>query len=398
MLRFTDFGRLVSDNLKSLPDSAPEKAQGAELSPIALEGFGEIKPPPQNQTILTAQAVQSGPYIPPVTRVLTYSSVDWESLVEEWAFHCLRQKYLRTERFTGANDKGVDIAGFVDSKLLRGVWDNYQCKHIDHPLQPSDVWVELGKILWYSFNGDYAAPRAYYFVGSQGIGPKLTHFLSNIPILKTELIAAWGNHCKDEITDSTSVELAGKFAEYVEQFDFSIFKSISPVQLLDEHKGTPCHVTRFGGGLPPRPLPGATPAQIGANESVYVQKLIDAYSEHARETINSVDDLLPGCPVLKDHFIRQREAFYHAESLRVFVRDKVEPGTFDSLQEEFHRGVIDACNDHHSDGYRRVCAVTRTAQELPLDAHPLSLAVFVRDRHGICHQLANDDKLTWKKP
>ncbi len=230
---------------------------------------------------------------------------------------------MRTERFTGANDKGVDIAGFVDSKLLRGVWDNYQCKHIDHPLQPSDVWVELGKILWYSFNGDYAAPRAYYFVGSQGIGPKLTHFLSNIPILKTELIAAWGKHCKDEITDSTSVELAGKFAEYVEQFDFSIFKSISPVQLLDEHKGTPCHVTRFGGGLPPRPLPGATPAQIGAN---------------------------------------------------------------------------DACNDHHSDGYRRVCAVTRTAQELPLDAHPLSLAVFVRDRHGICHQLANDDKLTWKKP
>jgi len=159
---------------------AGQQRDGASRYAGVLEGFGEIKPPPQNQTILTAQAVQSGPYIPPVTRVLTYSSVDWESLVEEWAFHCLRQKYLRTERFTGANDKGVDIAGFVDSKLLRGVWDNYQCKHIDHPLQPSDVWVELGKILWYSFNGDYAAPRAYYFVGSQGIGPKLTHFLSNI--------------------------------------------------------------------------------------------------------------------------------------------------------------------------------------------------------------------------
>jgi hypothetical protein len=386
----------MSDTLNSLPDSAPEKTQG-ELS-LGMEGFEGIKPPPQNQIMLTSQIVQSGPYVPPVTRVLNYSSDDWESLVEEWAFHCLRKKYLRTERFTGANDKGIDIAGFADSKMLRGKWDNYQCKRVAHPLQPSDVWVEIGKILWYSFNGDYVAPRAYYFVGCRGIGPKLTHFLSNIPILKRELIAAWDVHCKNDITDSTAVERGGKFADHVEQFDFSIFKSISPVQLLDEHKNTPCHVPRFGGGLPPRPRPGATPDQIGANESVYVQKLIDAYSEHARETINSIDDLSPGWPALKDHFNRQREAFYHAESLRVFVRDKVEPGTFDSLQEEFHRGVVDTCNEDHSDGYKRVCAVTKTAQELPIDAHPLSVAVFVRDRHGICHQLANDDKLVWKTP
>jgi hypothetical protein len=386
----------VSDTLNSSPDSAPEKAQGELL--LAMDGFDEVKPPSQSQMMLTAQAVQSGPYVPSVTRVLNYSSDDWESLVKEWAYYCLRQQYLRTERFTGANDKGIDIAGFVDSKMLLGEWDNYQCKRIAHPLQPSDVWVEIGKILWYSFNGDYARPRAYYFVGCRGIGPKLTHFLSNIPNLKRELIAAWDKHCKDEITETTAVLLTGRFFQYVEQFDFSIFKSISPVQLLDEHKNTPCHIVRFGGGLPPRPLPGVTPAQIGANESVYVQKLMEAYSEHASATISAIDDLSPDWPVLRDHFIRQREAFYHAESLRVFVRDKVEPGTFDSLQEEFHRGVIDTCNDEHLNGYRRVCAVTRAAQELPIDAHPLSVAVFVRDRHGICHQLANDDRLTWKRP
>jgi hypothetical protein len=396
MLRFTSYGCLVSDTLNTSPDSARDKAQG-ELS-LGMQGFDEIRPPPQSQTMLTAQAVQSGPYVPPLTRVLNYSPDDWESLVKEWAYYCLRQKYLRTERFTGANDKGIDIAGFVDSRLLLGEWDNYQCKRIAHPLQPNDVWVEIGKTLWYSFNGDYTPPRAYYFVGCRGIGPKLTHFLSNIPNLKRELIAAWNTHCKDEITETTAVLLIGSFAQYVEQFDFSIFQSMSPVQLLDEHKTTPCHIVRFGGGLPPRPLPGATPAQIGTNESVYVQKLMEAYSEHASATISALDDLSPDWPALKDHFIRQREAFYHAESLRVFVRDKVEPGTFDSLQEEFHRGVIDTCNDDHLDGYRRVCAVTRTAQELPIDAHPLSVAVFVRDRHGICHQLANDDKLVWKRP
>ena len=50
------------------------------------------------------------------------------------------------------------------------------------------------------------------------------------------------------------------------------------------------------------------------------------------------------------HFNRQREAFYQAESLRVFVRDKVEPGTFDRLQEEIFVGVIDTRDARHDDG------------------------------------------------
>ena len=46
-------------------------------------------------------------------------------------------------------------------------------------------------------------------------------------------------------------------------------------------------------------------------------------------------------PKLKDHFRRQREAFYEAESLRVFARDSVPPGTFESLLDDIHDGVID---------------------------------------------------------
>jgi hypothetical protein len=44
---------------------------------------------------------------------------------------------------------------------------------------------------------------------------------------------------------------------------------------------------------------------------------------------------------LEGHFKRQREAFYHAESLRVFVRDKTEPVTFESLREQIYKGVVD---------------------------------------------------------
>jgi hypothetical protein len=34
-------------------------------------------------------------------------------------------------RFTGAGDKGIDIAGFNSAKLLKGVWDNYHASTTD---------------------------------------------------------------------------------------------------------------------------------------------------------------------------------------------------------------------------------------------------------------------------
>lgn len=69
---------------------------------------------------------------------------------------------------------GIDVAGFVDDKRLQGVWDNYQCKHYDHAIRPSDVWAEFGKVIWYSYKGEYTAPRCYYFVSPRGAGTSLS--------------------------------------------------------------------------------------------------------------------------------------------------------------------------------------------------------------------------------
>ena len=65
----------------------------------------------------------------------------------------------------------------IMQKLL-GVWDNYQCKRfLNRPIYPSDAWPEIGKILWYSFKGDYRAPRRYYFVAPRGVGTTLAGYL-----------------------------------------------------------------------------------------------------------------------------------------------------------------------------------------------------------------------------
>jgi hypothetical protein len=166
-------------------------------------------------------------------------------------------------------------------------------------------------------------------------------------------------------------------------------------EVIEQHRKSPYFVSRFGGGLPPRPKPPTPPAEVAKHEMRYVSHLLDAYADHENEISVAVSELKKWS-TLNDHFKRSREAFYHAESLRVFVRDKVEPGTFESLQEEVYLGVIDTHNSEYADGYERVVSVTNAAQSLALDAHPLAASAFPSDRRGICHQLANEDRLIWK--
>jgi hypothetical protein len=67
-------------------------------------------------------------------------------------------------------------------------------------------------------------------------------------------------------------------------------------------------------------------------ESRYIEQLFQAYADRAKRPITEINGL-KALPRLKEHFLRQRVAFYHAESLRIFARDSVPLGTFESLQQ-----------------------------------------------------------------
>jgi hypothetical protein len=327
---------------------------------------------------------------------VTYEPAEWEEFVEDWVSVCLKPMYKTVLRTSGANDRGIDVAGFADDKLLLGGWDNYQCKRFANMVAPGDAWPEIGKILWHSFNGHYRPPRAYYFVAPRGTGTTLSQYLANPPKLKQALLDVWDKNVKDEITSTQSVEMSGDFAKYVDKFDFSIFKPTSPRTMIEQYRQTPHFVGRFGGGLPARPMVAGPPDEIEDGESVYIGHLLAAYADHKKEQVSDYKSLKAWKP-LEEHFHRQRESYYHAESMRVFVRDHVEPGTFESLQDEVFYGVIDVCEATHADGLERVNAVTQTAVGLPLDSHPLGASIFVRDKRGICHQLANKNRLKWTK-
>ncbi|MCG3193035.1 MAG: hypothetical protein DIJKHBIC_02284 [Thermoanaerobaculia bacterium] len=344
----------------------------------------------------SAGAILHGPQIPPQQRILLYSPDEWEDFVHEWAYFCLKRLYLQVERVGGAGDRGIDIIGFTDTQKLQGVWDNYQCKHYDHPLWPADASPELGKLLWYTFQKAYLPPRHYFFVSPRGVGTTLSGLLSDPAKLKDHLATNWDKHCRKTITQTREIALDGSFLEHVMSFDFSIFSAKTGLQLVEDHRSSPHHSLRFGGGLPMRPPAVVPPSDITASESRYVSQLLGAYADHKKTPVSGIE-ALHGWPTLLGHFRRQREAFYHAESLRVFARDTVPAGTFESLQDDVYDGVIDTHDADHADGYARVCKVTEAARNLHLTENALLGAARPKDRDGICHQLVNADRLRWTK-
>jgi hypothetical protein len=363
-----------------------------------MDAYLKDVPPPAAATgTLTADLVLHGHHIPPQQQLLLYSADQWEGFVQEWAHYCLKAIYCQVQGFSGPGDRGIDIAGFTDADKLNGVWDNYQCKHYDHALHPRDAFPEIGKLLLYTFTEQFRVPRRYYFVAPKGAGTSLNAYLANAPKLSQVLVEKWDKYCRKKITSTQEIPLEGKFLDYVQAFDFTIFEAKTSLQLVDDHKSCPCHTARFGGGLPPRPDPTAPPEVIAPTESRYVEQLFKAYADRTKKAVSDALGLKQH-PQLREHFLRQRVSFYHAESLRVFARDSVPPGTFESFQEEIYTGVVDTHDAAFPDGYERVVAVTKAARDMQITSNALITRAKPQDRDGICHQLANEDRLRWTKP
>ncbi|KJY71066.1 hypothetical protein TW78_16240 [Vibrio coralliilyticus] len=324
------------------------------------------------------------------------SAAEWEHFIEEWMTY-RKEEYFDFERLGGAGDQGRDVVGFVNDPVGKDdyVWDNYQCKHYDEPLAPSKVWLEIGKICYFSFENEYPYPRKYYFIAPKGIGTKLSNLLKKPKDLKAGLYENWDKYCKEDLTKTGDIALNKELKEYIDTLDFSIFDKIATIKLIMEHSKTQFHVTRFGTQLPNRPnIPDLSPLLDECN-SIYVKKLLGAYDSHSNSSITSVEDL-DGHPKYVRHLNRAREEFLHAETLRNFSRDNLPSNEFENIQNQIYSGVIDIVDDEHADGFDKVKQVVREAKRLQLSTiNPLSSCLTVNDRGGICHQLADNNEISW---
>ncbi|MDK2750073.1 MAG: hypothetical protein KYX60_05220 [Halomonas meridiana] len=358
--------------------------------------FKELLPNPQ-QGLYNSEHVGSGIPIPKTQRVQLFSADEWEEFTEEWA-SSLRSSYNCVKRFAGAGDKGLDVVGFIASNQFSDGWDNYQCKFYDKPLTPSNVWVELGKIIYFTKCGEYTPPRKYYFVAPKQIGTKLGKLLANALKLKEELKDNWEKYCEDGITATAKIKLEGDLLAHLESFDFTIFDSVSLVRMIEQHATTPFHAVRFGGGLGTRPEPVIPPEDTVSMDHRYVRQLLSVYAQYIADDQQPPDlSLLSKDDSIRNKFSRQRERFYHAESLRNFSRDTVPSGVFEALQDDIFDGVVDVCESQHACGMDRLNATMSQAANVTVDASPLTSVTRTRDKQGMCHQLVNDRRLNWSE-
>jgi hypothetical protein len=333
----------------------------------------------------------TGPKLTPKQIIYFYSPDEWEEFTLEWA-GASSAGYVAVKRLGGANDKGADVAGFLTDAGFEGQWDCIQCKHYDDPLTPGVAWPEILKMFRAVIEGHYTLPRRYILMAPRQCGPTLEKLLSSPSKLKAEFLKKLDE--KDALTSALSADLLGKIKTLAAVTDFALFESAQIEDVLKVHQSTRHYVARFGAPLLDRPPVKEPPGEFALHETRYVEQLLEIYKERYPGEVASLMAALAH-ERTAPHFRRQREAFYSAEALRLFARDSVPDGTYDALQTDVFNGVIETVERDFVSGWERLTTALERVVALSLNDNALVAVSDMRDRKGICHQLANEDRLRW---
>jgi hypothetical protein len=258
---------------------------------------------------------------------------------------------------------------------------------------PSQIWEELGKLCYYTWNGTYSMPRRYRFAAPWDVSQKLNRLIFRPDDLKKELIANWHKYCRRGITTQHEIPLEGPLLAHVETLDFSRVGWIPANQLINEYAKSPQFYAEFELPLPDRPPAPIPPEKLAPEEQRYVEQLFGAYSEAEGAIIDRSS--IAKFPEHLRHFKRSREHFYTAEGLKRFTRECL-PGAFESFKNDILVGVEDVCASTHPSAMERLTATTDRAVQIQLCALASRIGPGPADRKGTCHHLANEDQLTWK--
>lgn len=333
----------------------------------------------------------------PQLRLKTMGEDEFERVVGEWAYSCLRKekKYSNVALLGGSGDSGRDLVAYIDDNMQK--FDIYQCKRYEKPLSPSTYMIEFGKLCYYTYIGEYVVPNKYYIVASNGIGQSLRKLIEHPKQINTELINTWDEKCgKKRQIIAEGIKMTDSLRKYIEEFDFSIVSDIAPITLLDEFSKSPWYKYHFGGGIKKRPTFEKPSEQLKKSEKTmpYVKQLLKVYSKEAGQVYETQEDLKNNQKLYK-HFMRQREGFFSAQSLKRFARDELlNEDSYNSLKGQVEFGIMDVYENEYSSELERVKETTKQANSLGISCEEIK-DVTIYDKTGMCHELVNDEKIIW---
>ncbi|WP_371799095.1 restriction endonuclease [Streptomyces sp. NBC_01707] len=324
--------------------------------------------------------------------VFGYDPDEFEEFVKEW-IPALNPLYVRVERHGGSGDHGIDVAGYRTPQGLEGPWDNYQCKRYKSALSWSTASAEMRKMFAGVVLGHFILPTQYVFV-APAIARSLRQTLAKPSEARASFLRGLSG-TTDEVITKLTADQQLRVAELAEHTDFAMFVPVDMDQMLAQHKTTPLWATRFSDELRERPGIMQPPEQHDPGEARYVQQLMQVYAERWGDTADTLDRIAQHSKA-GEHMHRQRVAFYSAESLRRFARDAYPDGHFDAVLDDVHVVAVEVSDRRFELGWDRLQAVLAAAAGAAgLTETVLSRYVRPLDRVGVCHHLANDNRLTW---
>ncbi|WP_421993985.1 ABC-three component system protein [Roseococcus sp.] len=336
-----------------------------------------------------------------MTRLAQMSPEDFERLILEWATEFLPTQVGvdQVQQRGGAGDKGRDVLVWLDpSDVTPRRWRLYQCKRYATTLGFGVAAVEIAKVLHYTHNGDYTVPKQYWFVTHKGLTNDFQDQIDDPAKLKKAMMDGWDEYCAGKITSTAIIKLEGAFRQHVEDFNFSIFKAKQPLELIAEHRKTSYHRLIFGDPLVDRPPPPTPPSQAAAIENGYILQLFAVIGKELDIGVAGETDFAYSSQ-MSLLFKRSRITFYSAEGLRQLARDQMSDAAyFDTFLDGYAEGLFHAYTDPQIEGIRRLRATVLAAQSLQLAGHLLFNIAEPLDKEGVCHHLANANRITWCEP
>jgi len=353
----------------------------------------EIELYEEPESILTSLDIVTGQAIPALTRLKIFDAESWEDVTLELVSYW-KSKYERIVRCGGGGDMGRDVIAY--SKKGSIIWESFQCKHYKNKLNLSQALLEIGKLLYYAYKGEFTVPRKYYFVSPCGISTDLLNHVMDSKKLKTALTTRWDKCCKNKITTKDDeIILTEDFLNFINKIDFSIFDHIPPIKIIELHANTQFHASRFGTHIKKRPKLPTPPRNPAANEVVYTSELIRAFSDAEGTTIDIAS--LSECNDYREEYDSARKNFYAAEGLEKFSRDWLPENCYQELIEECYEVVSSTVRGPFDNGYERYLSTSTHASNATYLSHPLKHYIKTQDKKGMCHQLVNLKRFKWVK-
>ncbi|WP_343699032.1 ABC-three component system protein [Caulobacter sp.] len=364
----------------------------------------EVLPAPTAWPNANARLLGLGVGLPidALDRLAQFSAKEFERFTLEWAEGYLKSRLAdvhEVQQRGGAGDKGRDIVVWLDPPSLAPRRCRiYQCKHYGVALGPGPAAGEIAKLLYYTLAGEQPVPELYAFVTHKGVTGTLQDLLDAPEDLKAFVLANWASHCADAVSSRFTFALTPQVQAHIAAFDFSIFRAKQPLELLNEHAQTRYHLTVFGAPLVERPPTQTPPSSVAPLETAYIAQLYELIGQKLNLVVSKPEDV-PREEGLRVLFDRSRITFYCAEGLKELARDQMaDQQFFTTLLDEFTDGLFYTYTAAGQTGHQRLLETIKHSQNLQLGAHVLAPHVQAKDREGMCHHMANEDRLHWCAP